>query len=49
MFRHSEVVDARVARLEATEQDLRTTILNLNNMLQQTLVSFLFEKMKPFL
>lgn len=36
--RHSEVVDARVARLEATEQDLRTTILNLNNMLQQTLI-----------
>ncbi|XP_015364393.1 PREDICTED: uncharacterized protein LOC107162132 isoform X2 [Diuraphis noxia] len=36
--RHSEVVDARVARLEATEQDLRTTILNLNNMLQQTLL-----------
>ncbi|KAE9524803.1 hypothetical protein AGLY_014853 [Aphis glycines] len=36
--RHNEVVDARVARLEATEQDLRTTILNLNNMLQQTLI-----------
>jgi len=36
--RHSQVVEARVARLEATEQDLRTTVLNLNNMLQQALI-----------
>ncbi|XP_050546984.1 putative uncharacterized protein DDB_G0292292 isoform X2 [Daktulosphaira vitifoliae] len=36
--RHSQAVEARVARLEATEQDLRTTVLNLNNMLQQALM-----------
>ncbi|VVC24508.1 Hypothetical protein CINCED_3A019633 [Cinara cedri] len=37
-FRHSQAVEARVNRLEATEQDLRTTVLNLNNMLQQALL-----------
>lgn len=37
--RHSQAVEARVARLEITEQDLRTTVMNLNNMLQQALVS----------
>lgn len=42
-YSHNQTVEARMARLETMEQnfiqDLRTTILNLNNRLQEALVS----------